>query len=130
MEKPKLHSNALRLFFFWSGIIATFAYRAIIVVNNYSHFWAQIFWYIGTIGFIIYFAHRYQISEIRAKLIKEHKLSEKIKNLSGLSKNEKDAMEYIFNTLQSSKEKWNSIFIFISSFVALILGFYLDFIRK
>lgn len=130
MEKPKLHSNWLRNFFFWSGIVATFCYRAIVIVNNYSHAWAQIFWYIGTIGFIIYFAHRYQISELRSKLINEYKLSEKIKSLSGLSTNEKDAMEYIFKTLQSSKEKWNSIFIFVASFVALILGFYLDFIRK
>ena len=130
MEKPKLHSNALRLFFFWSGIVATFCYRAIVVVNNYSKLWAQIFWYVGTIGFIVYFAHRYQISEKRAKLINEYNLDGKIKKLDGLTQEEKDAMEYIFNTLQSSKEKWNYIFIFVSSAIALVLGLYLDFIRK
>ncbi len=124
-----MHSKWIRLFFFWSGIVATFCYRAIVVVNNYSHFWAQTFWYIGTIGFIIYFAHRYQISEIRAKLIKEHGLAQKVKDLKELSQGEKDALAYIFKTLQSSKEKWNSIFIFVSSFIALILGLYLDFFR-
>jgi len=124
-----VHSKWIRLFFFWSGIVATFCYRAIVVVNNYSHFWAQTFWYIGTIGFIIYFAHRYQISEIRAKLIKEHGLAQKVKDLKELSQGEKDALAYIFKTLQSSKEKWNSIFIFVSSFIALILGLYLDFFR-
>jgi hypothetical protein len=129
VEKPKVHSKALRLFFFWSGIVATFCYRAIVVVSNYSHVWAQTFWYIGTIGFIIYFAHRTQISEKRAKLIKEYKLAEKVKNLTELSQEEKDALSYIFKTLQSSKEKWNSIFIFAASFVALILGIYLDFIK-
>jgi uncharacterized membrane protein YbhN (UPF0104 family) len=129
MEKPKLHSNSVRLFFFWSGIIATLLYRAIVVVNNYSHFWAQTFWYVGTVGFIIYFAHRYQISEKRSRLIKENGLDKKISQLDGLSATDKDAMEYIFNTLQSSKEKWNYIFIFVSSFVALILGLYLDFIK-
>jgi hypothetical protein len=129
MEKPKLHSNSVRLFFFWSGIIATLLYRAIVVVNNYSYFWAQTFWYVGTVGFIIYFAHRYQISEKRARLIKENSLDKKISQLDGLSTEDKDAMEYIFNTLQSSKEKWNYIFIFVSSFAALILGFYLDFIK-
>jgi len=129
VEKPKVHSKGIRLFFFWAGIIATFCYRAIVVVNNYSHFWAQTFWYIGTIGFIIYFAHRYQISEIRAKLIKEHGLAQKVKDLKELSQSEKDALDYIFKTLQSSKEKWNSIFIFVSSFIALILGLYLDFFR-
>jgi hypothetical protein len=130
MGKPKLHSKGLRLFFFWAGIIATFCYRAIVVVNNYSHIWAQIFWYVGTIGFIVYFIHRYQISQNRAKLIKEYGLDEKIKKLDGLTTEEKSAMDYIFITLQSSKERWNSIFIFVVSFVALILGFYLDFIKK
>ena len=116
MKTPKLHSKKLRLFFFWAGIIATFCYRAIVVVNNYSHLWAQIFWYVGTIGFIVYFIHRYEISQNRTKLIKEYGLDQKIKRLDGLTIKEKDAMEYIFVTLQSSKEKWNSIFIFISSF--------------
>ena len=129
MEKPKVHSKGIRLFFFWSGIIATFCYRAIVVVSNYSHVWAQIFWYIGTIGFIIYFIHRYQISGKRAKLIKNYKLAQKVKDLKELSGEEKDALSYIFKTLQSSKEKWNSIFIFVSSFIALILGLYLDFFR-
>lgn len=130
MFKPKIHSNTVRLFFFWTGILATFLYRAIVVVNNYSKFWAQMFWYVGTIGFIIYFAHRYQISQNRAKLIQEYDLDQKIKSLKELSPDEKDAIKYIFATLQSSKEKWNSIFIFVSSAVALVLGFYLDFVRK
>jgi hypothetical protein len=85
---------------------------------------------VGTVGFIIYFAHRYQISEKRTKLIKEYGLAQKIKDIKELSSEEKDAMDYIFNTLQSSKEKWNSIFIFVASAVALVLGIYLDFIRK
>ena len=130
METPKLHSKSLRLLFFWAGIIATFCYRAIVVVNNYSHLWAQIFWYVGTIGFIVYFVHRYQISQNRSKLIKEYGLDQKIKDLSKLTTKEKDAMEYIFVTLQSSKEKWNSIFIFVSSFIALVLGIYLDFFKR
>ena len=130
MEIPKLHSKGLRLFFFWIGILATFLYRAIVVVNNYSKLWAQIFWYVGTIGFILYFAHRYQISQNRAKLIKTFDLRQKVKNLAGLTLEEKKAIDYVFATLQSSKEKWNSIFIFVSSAIALVLGFYLDFIKK
>ncbi|MBI2268132.1 MAG: hypothetical protein HYU80_01640 [Candidatus Blackburnbacteria bacterium] len=129
MEKPKAHSKSLRLFFFWSGIIATFAYRIIVVVNNYSKFWAQIAWYVGTIGFVIYFAHRYQISEKRARLIKEHGLEEKISKVSSLSEDDRLIMSYIFSTLKTSLEKWNYIFIFAASAVALFLGVYLDFLR-
>lgn len=130
MEKPQLSNKYLRLFYFWAGIIATFCYRAIVVVNNYSHFWAQTFWYIGTIGFIVYFIHRYQISEKRAKIIKEYDLEKKIYDAKNLSDKDKEAVEYIFETLKSSKEKWNSIFIFAASFVGLALGIYLDFIKK
>lgn len=129
MEKPKAHSRSLRLFFFWSGIIATFAYRIIVVVNNYNKFWAQIAWYVGTIGFVIYFAHRYQISEKRARLIQEHDLENKISKISSISEDDRTAMAYIFSTLKTSLEKWNYIFIFAASAVAFSLGIYLDFIR-
>lgn len=129
METPKIHSNLIRTLFFIAGIVSTFAYRAIVVVNNYSHIWAQIFWYIGTIGFIIYFLHRYQISQNRGKLIKYYDLNRKVKSAQGFTDKEKEAMDYIFKTLVSSKEKWNSVFIFVSSFVALVLGVYLDFFR-
>jgi len=98
-------------------------------VTNYSHFWTQLFWYIGTVGFIVYFIHRYEISETRAKLIRENNLEKKIKELQGLSEEEKSAIQYIFSTLQSSKEKWNYIFIFATSILALVMGFYLDFLR-
>ncbi|NTV31081.1 hypothetical protein HGA91_03855 [candidate division WWE3 bacterium] len=127
MEKPTYHSKPVRLFYFWMGIIATFAYRIIVVLNYYNTFWSQIAWYIGTIGFIFYFVHRYQISAKRAKLIQQYDLKSKVNSLSGLTTDEKEAMDYIFGTLLSSKEKVNSIFIFIMSAIALIWGIYLDF---
>lgn len=129
MKKPAPHSKTLRLFFFWSGIVATLAYRIIAVLNNYSKVWVQIAWYIGTIGFIIYFAHRYQISEKRAHLIKQHNLAGKIVKLDGLNSEEKEAAKYVLGTLVSSKEKWNSIFIFIASAIALAWGIYLDLVK-
>lgn len=130
METPKPHSRAVRNFFFWSGIIATFLYRAIIITANASTFWTKIFWYVGTIGFIFYFVHRFQISEKREKLIVQNKLDQKVAKLEGLEENDRMAMVYIFGTLVSSKERWNYIFIFITSGIALLVGIYLDFIIK
>ena len=43
-----------RWFFFIAGIIATLAYRIIIVLNAD---WIRIAWYVGTVGFILYFWH-------------------------------------------------------------------------
>ncbi|MFA6391235.1 MAG: hypothetical protein WCW66_00595 [Patescibacteria group bacterium] len=128
MEEPKTSPKPLRLFYFWSGIIATFAYRAIIVINDATV--VKIFWYIGTIGFIIYFIHRFDISKKRSKLIVEHKLREKMDSLDHLTDDDKKALRYILGTLVSSKEKWNNYAIFILSGIALILGILFDFILK
>jgi len=127
--RPQTHSRMLREFFFWSGIVATFAYRIIVVLNNYSKFWAQLSWYIGTVGFVIYFLHRYDISEKRAKLVKEYQLADKVAASDDFSQEEKDVMRYIFTTLKTTKEKWNYIFIFVMSAVAFVIGIYLDFLR-
>lgn len=126
MSPIKPHSKLTREFYFWSGIVATAAYRIIVVLNNYSTFWSTISWYVGTIGFIIYFAHRYQVSERRYELLKKYKLLSKIKRSSIFSPAEKDASEYILGTLLSTKERWNFIFIFVASTIALIWGLYLD----
>lgn len=131
MNTPKPHSRLARELYFWSGIVATFAYRIIVVLNNYSTFWSTISWYIGTVGFIIYFAHRYQVSERRYELLKKYNLLAKIKRSSAFSAAEKDASEYTLGTLLSTKERWNFIFIFVASTIALVWGLYLDvFLQK
>jgi len=129
MEQPKTSPKILREFYFWAGIIATITYRAIIVLNNYSAFWVKIFWYIGTIGFVLYFYHRYQISHRRDKLVDEHDLVNKVSGFNA-SEDDKKAMTYIFSTLASSKERWNYVVIFVSSGIALVLGVIYDFILK
>lgn len=130
MPIPKTHSKFLREFFFWTGVAATLMYRAVVFFNGHSKLWVDILWYSGTVGFIIYFAHRYQISEARAKLITEHDLTRKVESLHEFSRDDKEAVTYIFSTLRSSKEKWNYIIIFVSSGAALLLGFFLEFIYK
>lgn len=128
MQKPKAHSKTIRLVYFWIGIASTFAYRIIVVLNNYNPVWVQSAWYFGTIGFIIYFIHRYQVSEKRAKLVETHKLDVKINHPEELSAEDKEALSYILSTLKSTKEKWNYIFIFVASGVALAWGVYADFL--
>ncbi|HSX41881.1 MAG TPA: hypothetical protein VLE93_00855 [Candidatus Saccharimonadales bacterium] len=127
---PKTHSPFVRSFYFWIGIIATFAYRIVIFLTGVDPLWLKVAWYIGTIGFVIYFIHRYQISELRSRLIKENGLVAKINNLEDLNAQDKAAMEYIFQTLQSTREKWNYIFIFVASAIALVAAVYLDFIAR
>ena len=132
MEHIKTSPNYLRLFYFWSGVIATIAYRVVIVLNFYSATWVKVSWYIGTIGFIIYFVHRFDISKKRSDIIVSHRLREKLDNntLDELNNEDKEALGYVLGTLISSKEKWNYYIIFISSALALVAGIVFDFFVK
>ncbi|MEK7631942.1 MAG: hypothetical protein AAB445_03700 [Patescibacteria group bacterium] len=129
MFVPTLHAKSVRTLFFWVGIIATFAYRIIIFFSDANPALLKISWYVGTIGFIIYFIHRYQISQRRAQVIQDFHLAEKVPTLTELTAEEKAAMAYVLSTLRSTREKWNYIFIFTSSGIALLAGIYLDFLR-
>lgn len=128
-QLPRPHSPAVRNFFFWAGIVATFAYRIINVLGHLSQVWVTAAWYVGTIGFIVYFAHRYQISGRRSRMIHDLQLESRVAKAADLSEDERRAMAYVFGTLQSSKEKWNYFFIFFMSGVALLVGAILD-VRK
>lgn len=124
----KPHPKPIRMIYFWSGVIATLSYRIIIIFTETQIFWIKLFWYIGTIGFVIYFIHRYQITESRAKLVAARNLDAKIKE-SNLEAEDRNAAEYIFKSLKVSSEKWIYIIIFVSSALALLAGIYLDFLK-
>ncbi len=108
--------------------MATVAYRIIIVLTDLDQFWIKLSWYIGTIGFVIYFAHRYEISENRYHIIINNDLENKVQNSRDINDEDKAALHYVLHSLESSKEKWNYIIIFATSALALLAGVYLDFL--
>ncbi|MBL7058985.1 hypothetical protein ISS08_00855 [Candidatus Pacearchaeota archaeon] len=122
--KPNLKS--IRIFFFLIGIIATLAYRIIIVLNFYDPYWVKVAWYIGTIGFILYFGHRFEIQRRRAKFVKDYNLIREIEKNKQVKGEKKKALLYIIKTTYNSKARWNSLFIFILSLIALIVGIIFD----
>jgi hypothetical protein len=119
-------NNFRHLFFFTLGVIATIAYRAIVVLNDYSAYWVEVTWYIGTIGFTWYFWHRYQVENRRDELVTKFKLVEKTENNTPLNSEEKQALVKVLNGLQTSLAKWNYIIIFVSSFIAIAYAVYFD----
>ncbi len=126
MELIKANKGIIRLFFFWVGIIATFTYRAIIVLNFYSPYWVKVFWYIGTIGFVLYFGHRYQIERKRADLVLKYDLIKAVEKQKTIKGAKKEALKYLVETNLTSKSRWNSAFIFWLSLLALIIGIVMD----
>ncbi len=123
---PKLNHKIYRIWLFLLGIIATIAYRIIIILNNYSSTWVEISWYIGTIGFVWYFIHRWRVENRRDLLIEQLELARKVEEGQNLTPDEKNALVYILKGLKTSLAKWNYIAIFILSALALIYGVYMD----
>ncbi len=118
--------KSVRLFFFLAGIIATIAYRIIIILNFYSPLWVRIAWYVGTIGFVFYFGHRFNIARKRASMVKDYRLVEAIDKANNIEPEKKLALDYLVKTSLTSKSRWNSAVIFILSFIALLVGIFMD----
>ena len=112
----------LRYFFFISGIIATIAYRIIFLLDS---FWIEVTWYIGTIGFALYFGHRMFVENKRAQLVKNFQLTEAVQE-SAIPNDKKTALLYLIKTSLTSKARFNSAFIFISSVVVLAANAAID----
>ena len=126
-EAIKQRSQLVRSSFFLIGIIATLAYRIIIVLNFYSPNWVKISWYIGTVGFVLYFGHRFDAQRRRVKLIADYDLDKAVKKVKGIGPKQKEALIHVIRTTYISKSRWNSAVIFILSILALIVGIIFDF---
>lgn len=126
MEEIEPNPTFIRVFFFLAGIIATLSYRIIIILNFINPLLVQVAWYTGTIGFIIYFWHRYAVQRKRARLVEKYDLVELAKETPGKTEEQGEALTYIVKTSLTSRSRWNSMFIFVTSVLALLVGIVLD----
>ena len=114
-----------RWFFFVAGIVATVAYRLIIILNES---WIKVAWYIGTVGFILYFGHRAYVQGKRRELVMNNHLVKVVHEMKGAKKEQKEALNYLVSSAVTSKVRWNSLFIFWLSVLALVVGIISDLI--
>jgi len=124
-EKIKNYSAPVKYLFFWVGAIATLAYRIIIVLNFYSPYLVKVVWYVGTIGFILYFGYRFDVQRREFKLVSDYDLIKAVRE-SKIDSQHKKILKHVVKTVSTSKARWNSLFISLLSLVALILGIFLD----
>jgi len=116
-------------FFFIIGIIATIAVRVVTVLIPISPVYAKVAWYIGVIGFFLFFIYKFKVSNARAKAIHQRALVEKINRKEALSHDDYALIGSILCALDSNKERINYFFIFALSAIALILAIYIDFLK-
>jgi hypothetical protein len=128
MQKIRKDSKPLRISYFWIGLIATFAYRAIIVLNYFEPVWVKLAWYVGTIGFIVYFWSRYKVVKQFSSLIENDELLSAVKKAKNISNSQRNSLAYIVKTLKTTKAKLNYEIIFVLSVIALLAGLVIDFV--
>lgn len=115
--------------FFIIGIIATIAVRVVTVLIHISPIYAKIAWYIGIIGFFVFFMYKFKVTRSRAKIISEHGLADKINQIQKLTRDDYGLIGAILCGLSSKKEMINYMFIFGLSAIAVMLALYMDFMR-
>ncbi|HHN66263.1 MAG TPA: hypothetical protein ENK09_12980 [Nitrospirae bacterium] len=107
--------------FFILGLISAVAYRAIVVIQHIEPRWVRPAWYIGTLGYLLFFLYRFSISRKRKHAIKQYQLIEKIKNNACLNDEDREVVVYLLQSLRKSMEDRNYFIIFILSIVAIVV---------
>lgn len=127
MIRIYLNKKDYRLIIFIVGIIATIAYRSIIFLDHYDPAFVSLAWYIGTIGFTWYFAHRYIVEYRRNRVINHLQLIQKIEEKNELSSADRQVLLKMIKTLKLRYNEYNDIIIFVLSAIALLYGLLYDF---
>lgn len=123
---PEGHSMAVIKFYFWIGLISAALLRLILIADHYSDILAKALWYLGILGYLWFFAHRYHIAKRRYGVIKDLNLLDKIQARKPLAEKDFEGLNYVMWSLSVSKERMNYLVIFVFSVVAIILSLILD----
>ena len=121
MSKPKTIPVFLTNIFFAIGVISALFFRSILIVNTYNVELARLLWYCAIFGYIAFFGFRTYIALKRRKALKGTHIIEKVLSSNCFNEEEKEHLSYILRSLVQSKELYNYVFIFIFSFVAIVL---------
>lgn len=118
---PKIIPKPVIVGFFIIGLLSSVAFRAIIILQKYTPGWVRPVWYLGVVGYMIFFMYRYFISQRRKHTIAHSGIIEKIRSGSTLSAEDREATLYLLNSVRASQEDWNYLAIFVLSIVAIVL---------
>ncbi len=113
--------------FFLIGIVSAFAVRVVTLLAHLDPVCGQIAWYVGVIGFFLFFVYKYRNLRRRTKIINKYNLRDKLSSQKELTPQEFQVTSQILCSLVSNKEKINYFIIFFVSAIALLVAGYLDF---
>lgn len=108
------------------GLISAVAFRALTILGHLNPPLVRPVWYAGVIGYILFFAYRYYITEKRRKVIRQHQLIQKVQSPGCLSDEDRVLVQYLLQSISKSKENINYLFIFALSVVAIAVDLWLS----
>jgi hypothetical protein len=116
--------------YFIIGLISIVAIRVPVFFDPAHPFYGKIAWYIGVVGFLLFFLYQYKISKQKTRLINDYGLLAKMNDPRSLSVADYERMRVLLCSLTSFKDKINFAFIFIVSALSLAWAMYVDFIKR
>lgn len=127
-RKPHTLPPSVIYCFFALGIISAIAFRAIIFFQRVEPSWVRPVWYVGVLGYMVFFLYRYYISEKRKKAIENFQLIEKVKANTCLMDEDREVVIYLLSSIKRSPENVNYFIIFLLSILAVAVDIYLMFV--
>lgn len=122
MERDKVHivPKYIMYSFFTLGLLSAIAFRAIIIFQHIEPSWVRPVWYIGTVGYFLFFLYRYNITKKRKTAIKQFQLIEKLKTNACLTEEDREVVLFLLSSIKLSLEDINYAIIFLLSIFAVI----------
>ena len=127
VKMPKGYRMSVIKMYFWLGLISALLLRLVIIADHYGDIYARVLWYLGVVGYLWFFAHRYHIGKRRFTLIRDLGLLEKIERREAFTEEDLEGLNYVMWSLSVSKERLNYLVIFAFSVIAIVLSLALDF---
>lgn len=128
-KKPHILPAAIIYSFLALGIISAIAFRTISVLQHIEPAWVRPVWYVGVIGYMVFFLYRYYISEKRKKAVERYQLIEKVKANACLTNEDRDVVIYLLSSIKKSPENINYLIIFVLSILAILADIYIYYFK-
>lgn len=128
-RKPHTLPPSVIYCFFALGIISAIAFRAIIVFQRLEPSWVRPVWYVGVLGYMVFFLYRYYISEKRKKAVENFQLIEKVKANACLTDEDREVVIYLLSSIRKSPENINYFIIFLLSIAAIVVDIYFTLVK-
>lgn len=126
MNKNVCKESPVTTLFFIIGLIATISIRLIGVTGLFSALLTKLLWYVGVVGFLLFFIYKFKAENERRKLVNESNIIEKIVSNEHFADEDKNILVSVLCSLTSKKDIINYFVIFFTSGVSLIIALFFD----